>query len=193
MGRVSRRALLGAGLCALLFAGVATATVITRHVTLRAGQCLTLSKTRVCASRARTVTRTVSHASPPITITQPVKTVTNIVTTTAISTVTVTVPSGVPPPNTPAPTGSPITKDFSGNGDVTEAPFTTTVGETLSWTWQNTNGDFPTGMTIYDTSGSNFSLVDSDGQTTSGSTYLAAGTHTLETITIGNWTIHVGP
>jgi hypothetical protein len=136
------------------------------------------------------VTKTVVHEAAPVTITEPAKTVTTVVTTTSVSTVTVTVPGANPPPTTTAPTGSPITKDYSGNGDLTEPPFTTSVGETLSWTWVNGNGDFPTGMFIND-DGQSKVLVDS--QATSGSTYLAPGTHTLDIITIGTWTIHVGP
>ena len=88
--------------------------------------------------------------------------------------------------------GGVVTKDYSGNGDQIEAPFTTTVGETLSWTYQNTNGDFPTGMFVNDDSLYEV-LVDTSGATpTSGSTYLPVGTHTLHVITIGNWTMHVG-
>lgn len=82
-----------------------------------------------------------------------------------------------------------MTLDFSGDGDRTEAPFTTTVGETLSWTWVNGNGDAPTGMFINDDSAFE-ELVDS--QAASGSTYLPPGEHTLDIITIGDWTIHVG-
>ncbi len=82
-------------------------------------------------------------------------------------------------------------RNFSGNGDKTIAPFTTTAGETLSWVWQNTNGSSPTGMAIDDASQSSF-VVNSDGSTTHGSTYLPPGKHTLQIITVGNWTIHIG-
>jgi hypothetical protein len=175
-----RRALLAAGLVVLLFAGVATAAVLTRKVTLHSGACVTIAKTRVCAAKARTVT--LSHN---LTITEPGKTVT----VNSVSIVTVTVPGANPPPTTTI-SQSPVTEDYSGDGDLTEAPFTTPVGETLTWTWVNGNGDFPTGMFINDDSAGQV-LVDS--MATSGSTYLAPGAHTLSVVTIGTWTIHVGP
>jgi hypothetical protein len=81
--------------------------------------------------------------------------------------------------------------NFSGNGEKTIAPFTTTVGETLTWMWQNTNGSSPTGMTIDDLSQNSF-VANSDGSVTRGSTYLPPGKHTLHVITVGNWTIHIG-
>jgi len=193
MGR-GRRSLLVAGLCALLFAGVATATVLTRHVSLRSGQCLTLAKTRVCAARARTRTVTVHRASAPITITQPATTVT----LTSVSTVTVTVPGVNPPPTTTAPTGSPVTENFSGTGNVELAPFSTSVGETLSWT-----STWPDGASIGDPNG-DFSIFDNSqsgwagpvgNNAGSGSTYLPAGAHQFSVLDEGSasWTIHVGP
>lgn len=167
---------------ALVCAGVAAAAIVTRTITLPSGACVTLSKTRVCAARARVKT----VQGPITTIVPPAVTI-----TLSPPTVTVTVSTPSPTPTTPSGSGSRVILDFSGNGDLTEAPFTTAVGETLSWTWQNTNGDFPTGMSINDASQLDF-LVDADGSTTSGSTYLSPGTHTLEIVTVGNWTIHVG-
>lgn len=41
----------------LLFAGGAAAADLLHHVTLRPGRCVTVGQTRVCAARARTVTR----------------------------------------------------------------------------------------------------------------------------------------
>lgn len=64
------------GMCALAGAGAATAAVLTRHVTLKSGQCVTVAKTRVCAAHA--ATRVVSVPGPPsttetvaVTITEP--------------------------------------------------------------------------------------------------------------------------
>lgn len=165
------------GLLALATAGTASAVVLARHVTLKAGQCTTVKQVRVCAAKGVTVRQ------PPITITQPAITVTSPAVTVTVTTTT----TSTPPPSG----GSKVVKDFSGNGEQTEAPFTTTVGETLSWTYENTNGDFPTGMFINDDSQLEV-LVDGDGQTTSGSTYLKPGEHTFHVITVGNWTIHVG-
>jgi hypothetical protein len=185
-----RKALIAVALAALAVAGAASAFAITRHVTLKPGQCMTIKGMRVCAAKAKT--RTVVHmytvTSPGRTVTSPAQTVT---TPGRTVTMTVTVPAATPPPPTTTTINpSPVTESYSGDGDLTEAPFTTPVGETLSWTWVNGNGDFPTGMFINDDSAGQV-LVDSMG--TSGSTYLAPGTHTLSIITIGTWTIHVGP
>jgi len=178
---------IAAGFLALALAGGASAYVLTRHVTLKAGQCTTWKGLQVCAAKGATKTVTRTRLQ---TVTQPAQTVTQTVVQTVTAppvTVTVTTPGGT----SGGGGGAPVTEDYSGNGDQTEAPFTTSVGETLSWTWQNTNGDSPTGMFINDDSADQV-LVDSDGNTTAGSTYLPAGTHTLDIVTIGNWTVHVG-
>jgi len=82
-----------------------------------------------------------------------------------------------------------VSESYSGTDDLTEPTFTTCRAETLSWTWTNTNGAYPTGMYISDES-QFATLVDSDAA--SGSLTLPAGTHTLDIITIGDWTITVG-
>jgi hypothetical protein len=47
-------------------------------------------------------------------------------------------------------------------------------------------------MSIHDDIQATF-VVNADGSTVGGSTYLPAGQHMLSTITVGNWTIHIGP
>lgn len=87
------------------------------------------------------------------------------------------------------PACNPVSESYSGTDDAVEAPFTTCRGETLTWTWVNGNGAFPTGLFVNDDSQAQV-LVDS--MASSGSTYLPAGTHTLDIITIGSWTISIG-
>lgn len=188
-----QKMLFAAALSALAFAGVASAYGL-KTIMVSPGHCTTVKKTRVCARNSAVRYRTVTETDQTVvttTITAPTVTVTApVVTVTQPSVVTTPVPA--PPATTTTTSCAAVVEDFSGNGDLTEAPFTTCKGETLSWTWQNTNGDFPTGMSIFDDSG-NMNPVSGDGNTTSGSTYVPAGTHTLAIITTGNWTIHVGP
>ena len=207
--RRSRRVVIGIVLVALAAAGAATAAVVTRTLFVRAGHCTFVRRTRVCAVGApartirrvrtvvdvQTVTRTVTLAAPAVT-TDGTKGSTGAggATSTGRSPSTTTsgsTPTTSSPPSTTTSTTTPstLTLDFSGSDDRTLAPFTTTVGETLSWTWQNTNGDFLTGMNIFDDSGNMDSITG--GETTTGSGYLPPGTHTLDIITIGNWTIHI--
>jgi len=75
----TRAALIAAGAVVLMAAGVATAAVLTRTITLKSGKCVTVAKTKVCAAKTK-----------PVTITGPTKT--TIVTTTTVQTVT------APPP-----------------------------------------------------------------------------------------------
>jgi hypothetical protein len=186
---VKKTMFLTAATVALACAGFATAGVVAKTIRLHGGQSVQIGKTKVMClaktihapgvTQTITVTQTVTAPTKTVTVTAPVQTVT---VTTSVAT----------PPTTTSGGGSPVTKDFSGNGDQTLDPFTTTFGEHLYWTWQNTNGDFPTGMFINDESQLEV-LVNGDGNTTSGSTYLAPGLHTLQVITIGNWTIRIGP
>jgi hypothetical protein len=83
-----------------------------------------------------------------------------------------------------------VSESYSGSGDAYEPSFTTCKQETLTWTWVNTNGDFPTGMFINDES--QFQVLVDESQASSGSVTLPAGTHTLDITTIGDWTITVG-
>ncbi len=80
-----KRATITIGFVALFMVGAATAAVVAKRITLHAGQCVTVSKTKVCAASAPT--RTV-HA-PPLTTT-----------VTLTSTVSQTVTAPPPPPAT---------------------------------------------------------------------------------------------
>jgi hypothetical protein len=59
---VRRRILIVVAFAALALAGVATAGVLTGSITLRAGQCITVSKIHICAAHA--ATHTVTQAVP---------------------------------------------------------------------------------------------------------------------------------
>jgi hypothetical protein len=177
-----KRVLIAVAVLALACAGFATAAVATKTIRLHGGQSVKVGNAKVmCLAKTIKLPGKTYTITDTQTVTAPTKTVT----------VTVTTGGSTPPPPTTTTTNStPVVKDFAGNGDQYLDPFTTTVGEHLYWTWQNTNGDYPTGMFISDTDSI---PVNGDGNTTSGSTYLAPGTHSLHVITVGNWTIHIGP
>ena len=193
-----RKALIAVVLVALAVVGTASALAITRHVTLKAGACITVKATRVCAakSKTRTIVDSYTVTTPGQTVTTPGQTVT---TPGQTVTMTVTTPAATPPPppTTTTPTSSPVTEDFSGVGNQDLAPFTTPVGETLSWTssWSSgcsisdCNGD----IGIFDFGSPGGTLVDASNQA-AGSTYLLAGSHQLDIVdeSGANWTIHVG-
>jgi hypothetical protein len=62
-----RRVLVAVVLLTLLAAGGASSAILVRTITLRPGQCRRVNiRTRVCAARARTVTRTVTVAPSSI-------------------------------------------------------------------------------------------------------------------------------
>ena len=179
-----RKALFAAGLAVLLFAGVATAAVLTRKVTLRSGACVTISKTRVCAAKAKV--RLVP--GPTVTVTTPAP---------PPVTVTVTTTTAAPPP--PPPT-SPVTEDFSGtgtSGNQDLATFSTPVAETLTWTssWPSgcDIGECNGAIGIFDFGTPSETLVDVTN-VASGSVTLPAGSHALTVVDDAGstWTIHVG-
>jgi hypothetical protein len=62
-----RRVLILVAFGVLALAGAATAAVVAGSITLRAGQCVTLSKIHVCAAKAKTKTVTRSVPGPPST------------------------------------------------------------------------------------------------------------------------------
>lgn len=90
--------------------------------------------------------------------------------------------------------------DWSGNFGSAQKPFTTTTGETLTWTWQNGNGNYSSGMSIYNL-WSSTALVSYFVNSTntistvpggSGSVYLPPGQYDLDVGCVGLWTIHIG-
>jgi hypothetical protein len=133
-----RMAALGVVGVALAGAGAASAYGV-RTVTLRPGRCVTVTKTRVCAARAR----------PPATVTV-------------------------------AP--SPIGQTFTGSGEAVLAPFTLAHGAMLHWSF--TNDPDGLGFAVYYEEGG-----ITNGNASSGQSYLAPDTYTLTIDSEADWTI----
>jgi hypothetical protein len=68
----ARKALILVAALGLLLAGAGTAAVLTRTITLHAGHCITLAKTRVCAAKQKTITKRVNVPGPTVTATATV-------------------------------------------------------------------------------------------------------------------------
>jgi hypothetical protein len=98
-----------------------------------------------------------------------------------------TVPTTVTQPVTvyPSPTG----QTFSGDGDETLAPMTLSAGDEIHWTASPDADDF----NIFDVSSSpsdpNYVQFDNGDSSTSGSTYIPAGSYTFQVTASGAWTI----
>jgi hypothetical protein len=180
-----RKALIAVVLVALAVAGAASALAITRHVTLKAGECMTVKATRVCAakSKTRTIVDRYTVTSPGQTVTTPGRTVT---TPGQTVTMTVTTPAATPPPPT-----APVTLDFSGNGSGNIAPFALPVGETFAYTvTADTFGQY--GNFITDCGYVNGWIGTNALGVPSGSTYIPAGTYSsCSIIAEDSWTIHI--
>jgi hypothetical protein len=96
---------------------------------------------------------------------------------TSISTFTVTV----------AP--SPIGQTFSGNGDQTLAPLTLSHGVEVSWTAQPDSNGFNEFEVTSGANDTNFVEFDNGDGTTSGSSYVPAGTYTFDVSASAAWTL----
>jgi len=84
---------------------------------------------------------------------------------------------------------SPIGQVFSGNGDKTLAPMTLALGVTVHWTSQpNVDGidDFMVSSSPTDT---NFVEFDNGDSSTSGTSYIPAGTYTFDVSASAAWTL----
>jgi hypothetical protein len=84
---------------------------------------------------------------------------------------------------------SPIGQTFSGNGEKTLNPLTLKHGVTVHWTSQP--GSY--GSNVFGVSSSssdkNFVSFDNGNSSTSGTSYIPAGTYTFEVLATGAWTL----
>lgn len=110
-----RRLAIAAAAIALVGAGVATAAIVAKSITLRGGQCVTVAKTKVCAAKVRPATVSVAGAAS----------------TTVTSLVTITAP---PPPPAVAFT------DGTWRVGVDIAPGTYQASSTSSCYWARLRG-----------------------------------------------------
>jgi len=96
---------------------------------------------------------------------------------TATTTVTVTV----------AP--SPIGQAFSGNGDKTLAPMTLAQGDTVHWTAQPDADGLNGFMVSSSPTDTTFVEFDNGDSSTSGTSYIPAGTYTFDVSASAAWTL----
>jgi hypothetical protein len=84
---------------------------------------------------------------------------------------------------------SPLGQTFSGNGDSTLAPLTLTAGDQVHWTAQpDSDGDNFFDV-ISGQSDTNFVEFDNGDGSTSGSTFIPAGTYTFTVDASATWSI----
>lgn len=107
---IMKRLMLFVSLCALFFAGLGTASVVLRHITLKSGQCVVLTKANAKVCAAAPLIRVKTVPGPTVTVltvvsggqttTQRITTATTRTTTTATTTTaTTTVTTPAPPPD----------------------------------------------------------------------------------------------
>ena len=165
----NRVALIAAALVALVAAGGASAYALTHTIMLSPGHCTKVHGQKVCARDAKPKTVVQSHTT----------TVDHTDTVTQTQTVTQTV---IAYP-------SPVGKTFSGNGDKTLDPMTLPAGDEITWTSAPdafNNNIFSVSSSLSD---ANYVTFDNGNSSTSGSTYIPAGSYTFQVIATGAWTI----
>jgi hypothetical protein len=165
--RRARVALVSAVLVALFGAGGASAYALKRTIWVNPGHCRKVHGVKVCARKVKPKTVFGSHTT----------TVNHTDTVTQTRTVTQTVYP------------SPIGKTFSGNGDATLAPMTLTGGDEITWTAQPDSLDDDFFSVISSSGDSSVVEFDNGDSTTSGSTYIPAGSYTFQVSADGAWTI----
>jgi hypothetical protein len=92
-------------------------------------------------------------------------------------------------PKTVTVAPSPIGKTFSGNGDETLAPITLPHGVTAHWT--SAADSYGDNIFSVSSSPNDTNIVDfgNGNSSTSGTSYIPAGTYTLQVIASGAWTL----
>jgi hypothetical protein len=84
---------------------------------------------------------------------------------------------------------SPIGETFSGNGDKTLPPLTLSHGVTVNWTSQPDSDGFNQFSVSSSPDDANFVEFDNGNGSSSGSSYVAAGTYTFEVTAGAAWTL----
>lgn len=84
---------------------------------------------------------------------------------------------------------SPIGETFTGNGDKTLAPVTIPHGVTVQWTSQPDSDGFNEFAVSSSASDQNFIEFDNGDSSTSGTSFIPAGTYTFEVSASAAWTI----
>jgi plastocyanin len=82
-----------------------------------------------------------------------------------------------------------IGKTFTGNGDSTLAPLTLTTGDEVHWTAQPDSGGDNSFVVSSDPNDARFVEFDNGSGTTSGSTFIPAGTYTFEVDANATWSL----
>jgi hypothetical protein len=91
-------------------------------------------------------------------------------------------------PKTVTVAPSPIGQTFTGNGSKTLNPLTLAHGVTVHWTSQpDAYGDNI--FSVSGSSGTNFVSFDNGNSSTSGSSYIPAGTYTFTVSAAGAWSL----
>jgi plastocyanin len=82
-----------------------------------------------------------------------------------------------------------IGKTFTGNGDSTLAPLTLTAGDEVHWTAQPDSDGNNFFVVTSSSDDANFVEFDNGDGSTSGSTFIPAGTYTFEVDANATWTL----
>jgi hypothetical protein len=84
---------------------------------------------------------------------------------------------------------SPIGRSFSGNGDETLAPMTLAHGVEVSWTAQPDSNGFNAFSVTSNPNDTSFVEFDNGDGSTSGTSYIPAGTYTFDVSASAGWTL----